>query len=139
MADSIFDDKNMKPTEKILKETLGKTYKLWEEIKRHLAEEYEELTENWKFYNQKSGWLLKTLKKKRNLFFFVPVKGFFKLTFIFGDKAVAAVEESNLPKNIKTTLKNAKKYMEGRGFQIKIKNSKDVEIIKKLVEIKINN
>jgi len=139
MADSIFDDKSKKPITKMLKDTLGKTYKSWEDFKKYLSEEYGKLTEDWKFYNQKSGWLLKTLKKKRNLFFFIPVKGFFKLTFVFGDKAVEAVEESNLPKNIKTTLKNAKKYMEGRGFQIKIKNSKDVEIIKKLVEIKINN
>jgi hypothetical protein len=139
MASSISDDKNEKPTETMLKDALAKTYKLWEEIKKHLAEEYGELTEDWKFYNQKSGWLLKTLKKKRNLFFFIPVKDFFKITFIFGDKAVRSVMESDLPKNIKTTLKNAKKYMEGRGLQIEVKSSKEVKFVKKLVEIKINN
>jgi len=50
-----------------------------------------------------------------------------------------AVEESDLPQNIKTTLKNAKKYMEGRGLSIEVKSSKEVEIVKKLVEIKVNN
>lgn len=139
MAASVFDDKNKKPNDKMLKKALGKTYKLWEEIKKHLSEEYGELTENWKFYNQKSGWLLKTLKKKRNLFFFIPVKGFFKITFIFGDKAVRSVMESGLPDSIKTTLKNARKYMEGRGLQIEVGSAKEVEIVKKLIEIKINN
>jgi len=139
MAGRIFDDKSQKPTDKMLKDTLGKTYKLWEEIKKHLKKEYGQTTEDWKFYNVKSGWLLKTYQKKRNLFFFIPLKDFFKLSFIFGDKAVLAVEESDLPQNIKTTLKKAKKYMEGRGLSIEVKSSKEVEIVKKLVEIKVNN
>jgi hypothetical protein len=139
MADSIFDDKSKKPTEKMLKEALGRTYELWQEIKKHLSEEYGELTEDWKFYGQKYGWQLKTYQKKRNLFFFIPIKDFFKLTFVFGDKAVEAVQKSNLPTDIKTTLKNAKKYMEGRGLQIEVKSTEDGEIAKKVVEIKINN
>ena len=139
MAASVFDDKNKKPNDKMLKKALGKTYKLWEGIKEHLSEEYGELTEDWKFYNVKSGWLLKTLKKKRNLFFFIPVKDFFKITFVFGDKAVAKVEESDLPTNIKTTLKNAKKYMEGRVLTVKVSKKNDLRNIYKLIEIKIQN
>ncbi len=139
MAHSIFDDKSKKPTDKMLKDALGKTYKFWEEIKKHLGEEYGELTEDWKFYGQKYGWQLKTYQKKRNLFFFIPVKGFFKLTFVFGDKAVEVVQKSDLPSNIKTTLKNAKKYMEGRGLQVEVKSTGDVEIVKELLEIKIRN
>lgn len=139
MSASIFDDKNKKPTDKKLKDALGKTYNLWEETKKHIKEEYGKVIEDWKFYNVRSGWLLKTLLKKRNLFFFIPLKGFFKLSFIFGDKAVGAVQKSDLPENIKTTLKNAKKYMEGRGLSIGVKTSEDVEIAKKLIEIKVNN
>lgn len=139
MAASIFDDKNKKPDDKMLKDVLGKTYKLWKEIKRHIKKEYGEVTEDWRFYNVRSGWLLKTLLKKRNLFFFVPVKDFFKLSFIFGDKAVDAVQKSDLTDNIKTALKNAKKYMEGRGLSVEVKSIEDLEIAKKLLEIKIKN
>lgn len=74
MASSIFDDKNKKPNDKMLREVLGKTTKLWEEIKNHLTLEYGELIEDWKFYNQKSGWILKTFRKKRNLFFLFPLR-----------------------------------------------------------------
>jgi hypothetical protein len=139
MSASIFADKNKKPTDKMLKVALGKTYAFWEGIKKHILSEYGKATEDWKFYNVRSGWLLKTLLKKRNLFFFVPVEDYFKLSFIFGDKAVEAVVKSDLPENIKTTLRNAKKYMEGRGLSIDVKTSEDVEITKKLVDIKINN
>jgi hypothetical protein len=139
MSASIFDDKSKKPTNKMLKEVLDKTYKLWEVIKKHILSEYGKVTEDWRFYNVRSGWLLKTLLKKRNLLFFVPVEGYFKLSFIFGDKSVEAVVKSDLPEVIKTTLKNAKKYMEGRGLSIDVKTSEDVEIAKKLIEIKTNN
>ncbi|UCE05769.1 MAG: DUF3788 family protein [bacterium] len=97
------------------------------------------MTEEWKFYGKKSGWIMKTLRKKRNLFFFVPVKDYFKISFVFGDKAVAAIEQSDLPEHIKVELRNARKYAECRGIQIEIKSADETEIIRKLVEIKINN
>ena len=40
MAASVFDDKNKKPNDKMLKKALGKTYKLWEEIKKHSVKTY---------------------------------------------------------------------------------------------------
>ena len=89
MAASVFDDKETKPTAQKLARTLGESNGLWKEIKKHLKAEYGELTEDWKFYGQKSGWILKTLRKKRNLFFFVPSEGSFKISFVFGDRAVA--------------------------------------------------
>ncbi|MHC4678095.1 MAG: DUF3788 family protein [Planctomycetota bacterium] len=83
--------------------------------------------------------VLKTLQKKRNLFFFIPFEGSFRVSFVFGDKAVAVVEQSGLPKELAATLTNARKYAEGRGLQIDVKSSADVEHVKKLVEIKVNN
>lgn len=139
MAASVLDDKAVKPDDQMLARALGKSNRFWQEIKGHLKAEYGELTQEWKFYGQKSGWILKTLQKKRNLFFFVPLQGSFSLSFVFGDKAVAAVEQSGLPKELVATLKNARKYAEGRGLQIDVKRPADVEHVKRLVEIKVNN
>ncbi|MHC4324867.1 MAG: DUF3788 family protein [Planctomycetota bacterium] len=139
MAASVFEDKTTMPDDKMLAGALGKSSRLWQEIKKNLKAEYGELIEEWKFYGRKSGWILKTLRKKRNLFFFIPLKGTFQLSFVFGEKAVAAVEKSDLPQELITELKNARKYAEGRGLRVDVKNSADVENIRKLVEIKINN
>jgi hypothetical protein len=139
MSVSVFEDKDTMPDDKMLAKALVKSNRLWQEIKKHLKAEYGELIEEWKFYGQKSGWILKTLRKKRNLFFFIPHKGSFEISFVFGDKAVAAVENSDLPKVLITELKNARKYAEGRGLRIDVKNSADVKHVKKLVEIKVNN
>jgi hypothetical protein len=139
MAASIFGDKTITPTDRMLSKALGDSNRLWKHIKKHLKTEYGEMTEEWKFYGQKNGWLLKTLRKKRNLFFFIPLEGSFRLSFVFGDKAVAACQQSNLPEGLIACLKNARKYAEGRGLQIEVKSSDDVENIKTLVQIKVNN
>jgi len=139
MSVSVFEDKDTRPDDKMLAGVLGKSNQLWLQIKKNLKAEYGELIEEWKFYGQKSGWILKTLRKKRNLFFFIPLEGSFQVSFVFGDKAVAVVEKSDLPQELITELKNARKYAEGRGLRIDVKNSADVEHVKKLVEIKVNN
>ena len=66
-------------------------------------------------------------------------KDYFTTTFWFGDKAEAVVERSDLPGDIKNTLKSAKKYHIGRSLPISVRLPEDLEIVKKLIEIKINN
>ena len=139
MAVSAFNDKLVKPDNKKLSETLGKTYEYWAEIITSLEEEHGELTEEWKYYGQKSGWILKLLRKKRNLFFFNPQKKFFVIGFVFGDKAVAEVEKSDLPIDMIDELRNARKYAEGRGLRVEIKKKDSVKHVLKLAGIKINN
>ena len=68
MTSSVFDDKSKKPDNKKLTEILGPTEKYWQEFKKYLEKKYSPVIEEWKFYGQKSGWILKILKKKRNLF-----------------------------------------------------------------------
>jgi len=139
MPNSQFVDKVVKPDDKNLMKALGTTGNLWNQLKKHLEENYGPITEDWKFYSRQSGWTLKMLRKKRNLFFFTPLQGYFQLVFIFGDKAVAAVEKSDLPKDMIDKLRKAKKYMEGRGLQVEVKSREDLENVKKLVEIKLSN
>jgi predicted Rossmann-fold nucleotide-binding protein len=61
------------------------------------------------------------------------------ITFVFGDRAVEAVENSALPEAIKTELSQARKYMEGRGIMIDVTSGDELEIVKTLVRIKIEN
>jgi hypothetical protein len=139
MQEHIFIDKSVKPDNQKLSKALGASYKYWEEIKKSLTNEYGELIEEWKYYGQKMGWTLKLLLKKRNLFFFTAYDKYFRLAFVFGDKAVAEIEMSDLPKNLIEELRNARKYVEGRGLRIEVRKKSDIENIKKLVAIKVNN
>ena len=136
---SVFMDRSSKPEKESLTKALGKTAKLWERLRNELEDEYGELTEDWKCYSQKSGWTMKLLRKKRNLFFMTPQRGHFRITFVFGDKAVSEVEKSDLPGNLIETLLQANTYVEGRGLTVEVKNSSDVEHVEKLVGIKVTN
>ena len=139
MPHSIFVERDLKPTPKTLAEALGDSHRLWLQIKENLTHSFGELTEEWKYYGAKSGWLLKMLQKKRNLFFLIPLEDYFVISFVFGDKAVTQIFETDLPDVLKSTLRNARKYAEGRGLPIEVRSEKEVEQVKKLVEIKVNN
>jgi len=58
---------------------------------------------------------------------------------VFGQKATDAVLESDISSGIITELEKAKKYAEGRGIQIEVKNDSILPDIKQLIEIKLKN
>lgn len=139
MKEIIFNDKDKKPGSRSLAKKIGTNIKYLEEIKNHIKEKYANPTEEWNFYGKKYGWQLKTLLKKRNLFFLIPYESFFKMVFVFGDKAVKEIEKSDISENLKREVINAKKYVEGRGLSIEVKDDEYIEDIKKLIAIKISN
>jgi len=135
----IFVDRSVKPTDAMLSKALGKSYELWEEIKMVLEESYGPLTEEWKHYGANSGWTLKLLLKKRNLFFFFPCEKYFRVGFVFGDNAVREAEQSNLPAAMIKELKEAKRYAEGRGLRVEVRKKTDVKNVLALTAIKVRN
>jgi hypothetical protein len=139
MPSSVFTDNTAIPTESQLARALGAAAPVWSELRSSLERKYGPLTDEWKFYSQKSGWIRKTLLRKRNLFFLTPLDGFFQLSFVFGDRAVAAVEASELANGIKEELRNARKNPEGRGLAVEVRAREDLVAVKTLVDIKIGN
>ncbi len=134
---SIFLDKSKQPNDKQLAEALGVTYKHWKELETGLEKLHGPLVEEWKYYGKASGWTLKLLLKKRNLFFFAPYGKYFRIAFVFGDKAVSAIEKSDLPSTMIRELVTAKRYVEGRGLRIEVKKRSQIADIIKLVGFKL--
>lgn len=139
MEEYLFLDKTSEPTDEQLKDVLSDSYKYWTEIQEEISSKYGETISEWKFYTKKTGWTRKTLLKKRNLFFFKPYNNHFKLTFIFGDKAVGAIEKSDVSEELIKELLSAKKYAEGRGLTVEVSKKSNLKNIYKLIDIKINN
>ena len=59
--------------------------------------------------------------------------------FVLGEKAVKAAHQGSLPDSVLTVIDEAKKYAEGRGVRIEIRNKKDLNIAKELAAIKMAN
>ena len=137
MPENVFMEKEIVPTSDLLAKQIGKKLDYLIQIQEHVKENYGEGKQEWKFYNKKSGWIMKFLLKKRNLFFLVIKHGFFSITFVFGDRAVEAILKGDINEQIKNDLKKAKKYMEGRGITIDVHTGADLNTVLKLLDSKM--
>ena len=136
---SIFADKTVEPTQKDLQEQLGSLYPLWEQIAESVRKKYPNPKEEWNYPGKKYGWSFRLKDKRRAIIYLLPRKDFFKVAFVFGQKATDQIMASNITKVIKEDLANAKKYAEGRGVSIEVHNSELINDIEKLMDIKIAN
>ncbi len=136
---SIFRDKAIKPTDKDLVEKLDSTYNLWKRIHDFVFSKYPNGLAEWNHSGQKYGWNFRIKDKKRAILYFLPRDGYFKVAFVFGQKATDIVMESNISSDIKKDLMQATKYAEGRGIRIEITNDSLLPDIEQLIMIKLNN
>ena len=136
---SIFQDKEVMPTEKDLVENLGNTYVLWKQIHDFVMIKYPKGLAEWNYPGKKYGWSFRIKDKKRAIIYFLPRDKFFKVAFVFGQKATDTILSSNISSEIKTELEQAKQYAEGRGIRIDVKNEMILPDIKRLIEIKLDN
>lgn len=139
MALSAFNDKSGSPRPKELKETLGRSSALWDQLREQLASEYEPVIEKWMMSSEKWGWSLQLKRKKRTILYMTPCKKHFLVGFVLGEKAVKAAHESELPDRVLTLIDKAPKYAEGRGFRIEVRTKKDLEATRHLAAIKMAN
>jgi hypothetical protein len=137
MESSIFLSKDKVPTEKELQVALADLYPLWLQVKKDVLGKYPEGKEEWNFPGAKYGWSFRIKDKKRAILYLGPRQNYFLVVFIFGDKAVNAILESSISENFKSELKSAKKYAEGRGIRIEVRDSSPLKDIFKLIDFKL--
>ncbi|OFX35261.1 MAG: hypothetical protein A2X08_07430 [Bacteroidetes bacterium GWA2_32_17] len=136
---SIFTDRNVKPANESLKKAIGDTFDIWQTLVSFTNKSYPNAKEEWTFSSPKYGWSFRISDKKRVLIYLLPRDKFFKVAFVFGQKATDEIIKSNISENIKSELLNAKLYAEGRGIRIDIRDKAILNNIFKLISIKISN
>ena len=139
MATSIFDIMEVEPDDNMLSEELKETKDYLDRICSFILDEFDDLSKEWKYYGDKSGWILKLINKQRNVLFVIPCVGYFKVSFTFGDKAVNEIMLHELPGFNKQELLNSKRFAEGRTIQLEIKEDRDYNNVLVLIMIKLNN
>ena len=136
---SIFLDKDAEPTITDLKNAVDDTYGIWRELIEHTKGLYPAAIEEWNFSSAKYGWSYRVKDKKKVLLYLLPRDKFFKVAFVFGQKATDKVLKSSVSESIKAELRDAKVYAEGRGIRIDILDDSLSGDIKQLIAIKISN
>ena len=75
--------------------------------------------------------------KKKAIIYLLPRMGYFLAAFVFGDKAMVDIRVSGISQMIIGELEGAKKYAEGRGIRIEIRDESKIKDIEKLLDIKL--
>jgi hypothetical protein len=78
-------------------------------------------------------------QKKRTVLYMTPYRKHFLVGVVLGGKAIKAARASDLPAEVMKIIEEAKKYAEGTGVRLEIRNKKDLEAVKKLAAIKMAN
>ena len=139
MALSAFDDKKKRPKPAQLEKTLGRTYIHWDNLIKHVAEEYWPMDQMWGFASAKWGWAVALKRKSRTVLYMTPCEKHFVVGMALGEKAVEAAHGAGLSADILKTIDEATKYAEGRAIRLEIRNKKDLDTVKKLAAVKMAN
>ena len=140
MAESeklVLGDKSVYPSEEILQSIIGEKMVLWQKIISYVKDNYKDITEEWRYYNDGKQWLFKMQQKKKTIFWAGVLKDTFRITFYFGNKAEPAIEESTLPQKIKDGFREAKRFGTLRPISTIVKENKDLDNILKLIDVKV--
>ncbi len=139
MDEPIFADKAHMPTDADLAVTLGRTKRHWDALVAHIHETYPSAAAGWKFYPGKSGWTFVVREKKRNLVYMKPMAKAFTAALALGDKAVAALADTDLPADLVESIRQSPKYPEGRPARTAVSKATDLTIVTRLLAVKAAN
>ncbi len=137
MDQLILKDENQFPTEEIIFSHIGKSKIFWESIFNYIHVNHPDFSEQWKYYNDGKSWLLKVTKKSKTIFWLSIIKGSFKITFYFGDKAEETIMKSSISAALKDQFKNGKRFGKIRGLTLLMNNKQNIEFAKELISIKL--
>lgn len=137
MFGSYFDEKIVQPDDALLDQVVGEPKKYWDEVVKFASEQCDQFVSEWKFYGKKQGWQLKLMKKKRALLYMVPHEGSFLAGMALNEFAMQALAGSGLPTEFIEQVENEKTYPEGQPARVEVTSKEHLEIVKKLIEIKL--
>jgi hypothetical protein len=110
---------------------------VWDQLLAAVAERHAATFHEWKSYSPKRGWALRVAQKARTIVWLSPASNAFIASVILGDRAVAAANAKQLPREVVVALATAPKYAEGTGVRLVITNAKQLPGLLELIAIKV--
>ena len=139
MTLSVFGDKTTAPTDADLRTVLGRAYRSWDTLLARVREHISPIAEVWAYTNTSTGWGLRLRHKERVILYMTPQQGQFLVSFVLGEKAVAAAQATRLPAAIRDAIAAAPRYAEGRGVRVVVRSARQISGLVALAEIKWHN
>jgi hypothetical protein len=122
-----------------IRRVLGRSAAAWDALRTNISEHFGQVTESWALPAKKHGWSLRLKLKKRTILHLGPRSKHFIAVLILGEKAVAALRESELAPEVVTMVEHAQRFPEGRVIRFEVRSKKDTEVVEALAKIKMDN
>jgi hypothetical protein len=133
----VLGDKNIFPSDEFIQSIIGDKIIFWQKLIRYVKDNYRDITEEWRYYNDGRQWLFKMQQKKKTIFWASILKDTFRITFYFGNKAESVIEESTVPQRIKDDFRNAPRFGALRPITTIVNENQDLDNIIKLIDVKV--
>ncbi len=124
------------PSEQAVADELGAARSVWDAIVGGVVAKHGAVEREWKASKSDFGWMCLLKQKKRTLLYLTPEKGTVRVGIVLGERAVALALASGLPEGVKTLLREARPYAEGRGIRFPATSAADVATVLALVLFK---
>ncbi len=126
------------PTRTSVVRRLGSARDAWDAIVAAVEEAHGPLASMWKPSKAGFGWWCALKKGKRTVVYLTPEDGAVRVAVVLGERAVARALDSALPEAIKTLIREARPYVEGRGIRFEVRTPAEVGVVTELVAIKMS-
>jgi hypothetical protein len=137
MEQPLLSDATQFPSEEIVFSHIGKAKALWISLFDFILANHLDIAKEWRYYRDGKSWLLKVTRKKKTIFWLSVIKGAFRTTFYFTDKAKEAILSSDLSDELKEQFNGGKQYGKIKGLTIVHTTKKNIEDAKILISIKL--
>jgi hypothetical protein len=139
ISQNAFAGQAEQPTQKAVESALENSWVLWKQLVAELKQEQNLDGEEWNSSGLKYGWSFRLQLKRRNIVYLGPRSGSFVASFVLGDKAIAVARKSRLPAYVLKMIAEAKRYGEGTPVRIEVSKPEDLEPVKTLAKMKVEN
>ena len=138
MEPPVLTDSSTYPTEEIIFSHIGRAKTRWQSLFGHIDDHHPDLSEEWRYYKDGKSWLLKVTRKKKTICWVSVIKGAFRMTFYFTDRAEEAIQEMPISEALKEQFRTGKYYNKIRGLTITFRNKKAIADAKALIVLKLS-
>lgn len=139
MALSALGDLSREPSEDDVERVVGESIATWRALVEWLRGEAGVDTLEWGSAGKKYGWGLRAKRGTRTIAYLIPQDGSFLVGFVLGDRALGAARAAGLPDGVMAIISRARRYGEGTGFRVPVKDPGDLACVRELVRIKLGS